>query len=65
MVPCQKKGTHLTGVSSDLVRFDISINLPDDGRGEMFIRSAEGLPQERLRALWRTRNQIQTSLETQ
>lgn len=30
--------------SPDLVQFDISINLPDDGRGKMFIRSAEGSP---------------------
>lgn len=30
--------------SPDLVQFDISINLPDDGRGKMFIKSAEGSP---------------------
>lgn len=65
MAPCQKGGMRLTGVSLDLVQFDISINVPDDGRGEMFIRSAEGSPQERLPALWRTRKQIQTRLETQ
>lgn len=65
MVPCQKAGMCLTGASLDLIGCAVSADLPDDGRGETCIRSADGSARERLPALRRTQNQIQSRLETE